>query len=108
MSIFASLGAVPVKLTVPLMLAAVAGSIGVAAGAGAGAVLGVADDSSLGFLLHPVNTTRPTLAIAHRPRRLTRSLRFMISLHLSWNWDGVAVAALSGTAKQAAEKLVPA
>src|ERR1039457_942911 len=79
MSIFTPFGAVPAKLTVPLTLAAVAGSIGVAAGAGAAAVLGAADDSSLDFLLHPVNRTRPTDAIANRPRKTTHSFRFMIS-----------------------------
>src|SRR5208282_4270135 len=83
MSIFAALGAVPAKLTVPLTLAAVAGSIGVAAGAGAAAVLGAAVCSS-GFLLHAVSRTRPTTA--HRPRVIKHSFRFMISLHLSWNW----------------------
>src|SRR5271169_2166860 len=62
MSIFAALGAVPARLTVPLTLAAVAGSIGVAAGAAA--VLGAADCSS-GFLLHAVNRTRPMTA--HTP-----------------------------------------
>src|SRR6266404_9574356 len=51
MSIFAGLAAVPSRLTVPLTLATVAGSIGVAAGVVA--VPGAAD-SSLGFLLHAV------------------------------------------------------
>src|SRR6266446_9056526 len=82
MSIFAALGAVPARLTVPLTLAAVAGSIGAAAGAAA--VLGAAD-SSLGFLLHAVSRTRPTTA--HRPRVSNDCFRFMMSLHLSWNWD---------------------
>src|ERR1700722_11978128 len=62
MSIFAALGAAPARLTVPLTLAAVAGSIGAAAGA----VPGAADSSSLGFLLHAVSRTR--LTTAHRPR----------------------------------------
>src|SRR3981189_1736651 len=62
MSIFAALGAVPARLTVPLTLAAVAGSIGVAVGTAA--VPGAEDCSSLGFLLHAVSRTRPT----HRPR----------------------------------------
>src|SRR6266849_4366808 len=80
MSIFAALGAVPSRLTVPLTPAAVAGSIGVAA------VLGAADCSSvLGFLLHAVSRTRPTTA--HRPRVTNHCFRFMISLYLSWNWD---------------------
>src|SRR6266404_1259875 len=82
MSIFAPLGAVPARLTVPLTLAAVAGSIGVAAGLVA--VPGAAD-SSLGFLLHAVSRTRPTTA--HRPRVSNDCFRFMMSLHLSWNWD---------------------
>src|SRR4029077_9404409 len=82
MSIFAGLGAVPARLTVPLTLAAVAGSIGAAAGADVAAVPGAAD-SSLGFLLHAVNRTRPT----HRPRVTNHCFRFMISLYLSWNWD---------------------
>src|SRR5260370_21100303 len=49
MSIFAPLGAVPAKLTVPLTLAAVAGPTRVAA---PWAPLPPAADSSLGFLLH--------------------------------------------------------
>src|SRR5713101_122931 len=83
MSIFAALGAVPSRLTVPLTLAAVAGSIGVAAGAGVAAVPGAADCSS-GFLLHAVNRTSPTAA--HRPRVTNHGFRFIISLHLSWNF----------------------
>src|SRR5580704_8901050 len=82
MSIFAAFGAAPARLTEPLTLAAVAGSIGAAAGAAA--PLGAAD-SSLGFLLHAVSRTRPTSA--HRPRRSNDCFRFMISLYLSWNWD---------------------
>src|SRR5258708_25043388 len=58
MSIFAALGAVPARLTVPLTLAAVAGSIGAAAGAAP--LPGAAGCSSLGFLLHAVVRTRPT------------------------------------------------
>src|SRR6267154_1631207 len=81
MSIFAPLGAVPARLTVPLTLAAVAGSIGVAAGVAA--VPGAADCSSLGFLLHAASRTRPT----HRPKVSNDCFRFMMSLHLSWNWD---------------------
>src|SRR6266478_7376679 len=81
-SIFAPLGAAPARLTVPLTLAAVAGSIGVAAGVAA--VPGAAD-SSLGFLLHAVSRTRPTSV--HRPRVINDCFRFMMSLHLSWNWD---------------------
>src|ERR1700682_1065782 len=83
MSIFAALGAVPARLTVPLTLAAVAGSIGAAAGAAA--LPGAADCSSLGFLLHAVSRTRPISA--HRPSVTNDCFRFMISLYLSWNWD---------------------
>src|ERR1700687_4484099 len=86
MSIFAALGAVPARLTVPLTLAAVAGSIGVAVGAGAAAVLGAADCSS-GFLLHAVSKTRPMTA--HTPSRTNDCFRFMICLHLSWNWNEI-------------------
>src|SRR4029077_2195109 len=82
MSIFAALGAVPARLTVPLTLAAVAGSIGAAAGA---AALPGAADSSLGFLLHAVSRTRATTA--HMLRVTNDCFRFMISLYLSWNWD---------------------
>src|SRR6266853_1443433 len=85
MSILAALGAVPARLTVPLTLAAVAGSIGVAAGAADVAAVPGAADSSLGFLLHAVSRTRPTTA--HRPRVSNDCFRFMMSLHLSWNWD---------------------
>src|SRR4029077_20874455 len=82
MSIFAGLGAVPARLTVPLTLAAVAGSIGAAAGAAA--LPGAADCSSLGFLLHAVSRTRPTMA---QSASVTNNcFRFMISLYLSWNW----------------------
>src|SRR6202140_1342767 len=84
MSIFAALGAVPARLTVPLTLAAVAGSIGAAAGA---AALPGAADSSLGFLLHAVSRTRPTMA---QSASVTNDcFRFMISLSLSWNWDEI-------------------
>src|SRR6202051_3623968 len=83
MSIFAALGAVPARLTVPLTLAAVAGSIGAAAGVAAPP--GAADSSSLGFLLHAVSRTRPTMA--HSASVTNDCFRFMISLYLSWNWD---------------------
>src|SRR6202140_125050 len=83
MSIFAALGAVPARLTAPLTLAAVAGSIGAADIAGA--LPGAADCSSLGFLLHAVSRTRPTMA--HRASVTNDCFRFMISLYLSWNWD---------------------
>src|ERR1700722_8793888 len=87
MSIFAIFGAAPVKVTVPLTVAAVAGSIGVAAGAGADiappAGAGAALDSSFDFLLQPVSSTRPTLTRAHRPSKTIHGFRFMISMYLS-------------------------
>src|SRR5208283_2059828 len=55
MSIFCALGAVPSNLTVPLMVATVAGSMGVAAGCSA--VGPAAGDSS--FLLHAASTINP-------------------------------------------------
>src|SRR5258708_39591193 len=59
MSILAGLGAPPSNFTVPLTLAAVAGSIGVAAGAAAGP--GAAGCSSaVSFLPHPANNTVPS------------------------------------------------
>src|ERR1700730_10485385 len=64
MSILAGLGAAPSNFTVPLTVAAVAGSIGVAAGPAAG--LGAAGCSSaVSFLPHPTNRRSPSkLAIA--------------------------------------------
>src|SRR5258706_6379827 len=61
MSIVAGLGAQPSNFTVPLALAAVARSIGVAAGAAAGP--GAAGCSSaVSFLPHPANNTVPSKA----------------------------------------------
>src|ERR1700730_5791655 len=55
-SILAAFGAAPSNFTVPLMLAAVDGSIGVAAGAAAG--LGAAGCSAaVSFLPHPASRT---------------------------------------------------
>src|SRR5437667_11321032 len=58
MSILAALGASPSNFTVPVMLAAVAGSIGVAGVA----ALGVAAGSLVSFLPHPARRTRPNEA----------------------------------------------
>src|SRR5579864_3354488 len=58
MSILAALGAGPSNFTVPLTLAAVAGSIGVAAGAAAGAE--AAGCSSVSFLPHPASRATPS------------------------------------------------
>src|SRR5579864_2507406 len=65
MSIFEALGAVPSNFTVPLMVAAVAGSMGVAAGAAdsAGALF---DCSVFSFLLHAASVSS-----AHTARVLT-------------------------------------
>src|ERR1700719_63843 len=58
MSILAAFGAAPSNFTVPLTLAAVAGSIGVAAGA---AGLGAAGCSSaVSFLPHPASRITPS------------------------------------------------
>src|ERR1700730_12869528 len=76
-SILAGLGATPSNFTVPLTVAAVAGSIGVAAGAAAG--LGAAGCSSpVSFLPHPTDRrSADKVAIA------TNVLVFMLLLHLS-------------------------
>src|SRR5258707_4544654 len=66
MSILAGLGAAPSNFTVPLTLAAVAGSIGVAAGAPARA--GAAGRSSAGFFFPPpahMTTPRQTDKLPH-------------------------------------------
>src|SRR5712692_1770542 len=57
MSILAALGAAPSNFTVPLTLAAVAGSIGVAAGDAAGAA---GCSSAVSFLPHPASRTAPS------------------------------------------------
>src|SRR5216684_1460060 len=61
MSMVTALGAAPSNLTTPTMVAAVAGSIGVAVGA---AALGVAAGCSSvpSFLPHPARRTRPSIA----------------------------------------------
>src|ERR1700730_3144455 len=59
MSILAALGSAPSNFTIPLTLAAVAGSIGVAAGAAEG--LGAAGCSSeVSFLPHPASRATPS------------------------------------------------
>src|SRR5262249_44448483 len=62
MSILAGFGAAPSNLTVPLTLAAVAGSIGVAAGAAEEAGFEAAGFSSVGCLLQPERTATPTMS----------------------------------------------
>src|SRR5439155_12267218 len=77
MSILASLGVSPSSFTVPLMLAAVAASIGVPVAAGA--AVGAAGCSS--FLLHPARRTNPSNAA--RLQTAMDVFVFMISLYLS-------------------------
>src|ERR1700724_1385199 len=57
MSILAGLGAAPSNFTVPLTVAAVAGSIGVDAGAAVGAA---GCSSVVSFLLHPASSATPS------------------------------------------------
>src|SRR5579872_447937 len=78
MSIFAAFGAAPSNFTVPLTEPTVAGSIGVAVGAGVAATEGAGCSSS--FLPHPAIKTRPgkTLIASH-------FFVFMMSLHLASN-----------------------
>src|SRR5258708_31929494 len=83
MSILAALGASPSNFTVPLMLAAVAGSIGVAGAAAGAAALGVAAGSLLSFLPQPARRTRPNEAA--KPQTAIKVLFFMFLQYLSWN-----------------------
>jgi len=81
MSILAALGASPSSFTVPLMLAAVAGSIGVAGAAAGTAALGVAAGSVLSFLPHPARRTRPNEAA--KPQTVIEVFFFMFLPYLS-------------------------
>src|SRR6266481_1755329 len=81
MSILAALGASPSSFTVPLILAAVAGSIGVAAGAAGAEAAGVAAGSELSFLPHPARRTRPKEAA--KPQTAINVFVFMFSPYLS-------------------------
>src|SRR5262252_4244500 len=83
MSIFAGLGAVPSNFTVPLTVAAVAGSIGVGAGA-ADSDAGAGWDSGVSFLLQPARRRSPRSA--QRPR-LTKYVLFIISAPFLELWD---------------------
>jgi hypothetical protein len=81
MSIVAAFGGVPANFTVPLTLAAVAGSMGVAAAAGV-VVAGVAGCSSVvSFLLHPTRRTNPKMQA--KPQCVNRVVVVMMSLYLS-------------------------
>src|SRR6267154_5411035 len=75
MSILAALGASPSNFTVPLMLAAVAGSIGVAGAAAGAAALGAAAGCS-SFLPHPARRTRPNEAT--KPQTAMEVFFFML------------------------------
>src|SRR5215467_4502290 len=77
-SIFAAGGAVPSNFTAPLTLAAVAGSIGVAAVAAAGAAVGCSAVSS--FLPQPASRISPH--IAGRLRIFIQVFVFIFSLSL--------------------------
>src|SRR5260370_4118552 len=59
MSIMAALGAVPSNLTTPMIVAAVAGSIGVAGAAAGAEAVGGAAGSRLFLFAHPAARTRP-------------------------------------------------
>src|SRR5467141_2562470 len=83
MSILAALGASPSNFTVPLMLAAVAGSIGVAGAAAGAAALGVAAGSLLSFLPQPARRTRPNEAA--KPQTAIKVLFFIFLQYLSRN-----------------------
>src|SRR5882762_10112614 len=76
MSIFAGFGAVPENLTVPLTLAAVAGSIGAAVGAAGGGADGCC--SALSFLPHPVSS-----ATASKADRLPIAIDFFVFIFIS-------------------------
>src|SRR5581483_655744 len=84
-SILPGLGAVPSYFTVPLMVATVAGSIGLAAGAGVAAFSSVAleDCSVFSFLLHAPSSSR----LARQTSASTASHVFLIMmspLHLEY------------------------
>src|SRR6266446_2324502 len=79
MSILAALGGAPSSFTVPLTVAAVAGSMAVAAGAAAAGAAG--RSSVVSFFPHPAKRMSPK--IAGRASIAFHIFLFMISLHLS-------------------------
>src|SRR5580700_604323 len=91
MSIFAAFGAAPSNFTVPLTDAAVAGSMGVAAGPGVDAT-GAAGCSSASFLPHPANRASPG-----RTQIAIHFLVFMMSPHLASNLETRKVLLLTTT-----------
>src|ERR1700687_6089499 len=80
MSILAALGASPSSFTTPTMVAAVAGSIGVAAAAGADAA-GAGCSSAVSFLPHPASRARPSSA--GKLETAIHVFVFMLSRYLS-------------------------
>src|SRR5580765_8104526 len=80
MSILAAFGAGPSNFTVPLTVAAVAGSIGVAAGAGVAAAGATGCSSADSFLPQPANKARPG-----KMQMAIHFLVFMLLLHLTCN-----------------------
>jgi hypothetical protein len=81
MSIVAAFGGVPANFTVPLTLAAVAGSIGVAVAAGVVEAGAAGCSSAVSFLLHPARRTSPKMQA--KPQYVNRVVVVMISLYLS-------------------------
>src|SRR6266481_3397956 len=81
MSILAALGASPSNFTVPLILAAVAGSMGVAGAAAGAEAAGVAAGSVPSFLPHPATRTRPNEAA--KPQTAIEVFVFIFSTYLS-------------------------
>ena len=77
MSILAGFGAVPSNFTVPLRVATVAGSIGVAAGWADCSVAVLLDCSVLSFLLQAVRASR-----ANNARTLTKMVEFFLFMML--------------------------
>src|SRR5260370_35295142 len=83
MSIMAALGAAPSNFTTPMIVAAVAGSIGVAGAAGAAAMLGAGCSSELSFLPQPARRTSPNKTANLQTAVVV--FVFIFLLHLSLN-----------------------
>ncbi len=83
MSIFAAFGAAPSNLTVPLTVATVAGSIGVAAGAGAGCSDTLLVDCSVFLFLAACTRQQQSAQCQHADRyHLPTVFLFMMSFFL--------------------------
>jgi hypothetical protein len=81
MSIIAAFGGTPSNFTVPLTLAAVAGSMGAATPAGAAAGGAAGCSSVVSFLPQPPRRTSPKMQ--GKPNSVNRFFVFMISFCLS-------------------------